>query len=119
MSYILIIDSDKWYSQSLANMLENRSVVVVGGPEEAMAEIEKNIPYMIYLDLNLGTRNGLTLLNELQSWTDTKTLPVVLLTPEAKRLNIKDWRQYGVAAILDKTGLTPDILRESLRYGEP
>jgi CheY-like chemotaxis protein len=118
MNYILVIDDDRWYSQSVANMLDSREVVTVETPEAAIEEIDKNIPYMIYLDLELGTRNGLTVLNELQSWTDTRQIPIILLSSDGKRLDITDWQNYGVVAILDKSALTPQDLKESLKYGK-
>jgi CheY-like chemotaxis protein len=61
----------------------------------------------------------LTVLNELQSWTDTRNVPIVLLSADGKRLDIRDWRKFGVAAILDKSALTPADLKGSLKYGEP
>lgn len=119
MSYILIIDDDRWYSRSIANMLEIDKITIANNPEEAIIEIDKNIPNMIYLDLNLGTKNGLTVLNELQSWTDTRSIPIVLLSSNGKRLDIKDWQKYGVVEILDKTELTPEKLNNTWeKYGK-
>lgn len=119
MRYILIIDDDRWYSRSIANMLEIDKITVANNPEEAVIEIDKNIPNMIYLDLNLGTKNGLTVLNELQSWTDTRSIPIVLLSSNGKRLDIKDWQKYGVVEILDKTELTPEKLNNTWeKYGK-
>ena len=120
MGYILIIDDDKWYGQSILNMHESDEVILANSPEEAIGVIDKNIPDMIYLDFNLGTRNGLTVLNELQSWTDTRAIPVVLLSSEGKRLNSGDWKNYGVVEILDKTELTREKLNSVWRrYGKP
>jgi CheY-like chemotaxis protein len=99
-------------------MIDSHKVLTVSTPEEAIEVIDKNIPYMIYLDPNLGTRNGLTVLNELQSWADTRAIPVVLLSHDGKRLDIKDWEKYGVVGILDKSEMTPDSLKESLKYGK-
>jgi CheY-like chemotaxis protein len=117
MSYILIIESDQWYRQSVANMIKSHEVMTASTPEQAIEKIDENIPYMIYLDLNLGVRNGMTVLNELQSWTDTRRIPVVLLVDSAQQLNLQDWRQYGVVGILDKLSLTEAKLTESLGYG--
>lgn len=120
MNYALIIDDDKWYGQSVANMIKSSKVIIVNTAEDAIIKINKNIPNMIYLDLNLGTQNGLTVLNELQSWTDTRTIPIVLLSSDSKRLNTKDWENYGVVEILDKTNLTPEVLNNTWeKYGKP
>jgi len=118
MSYILLIDDDKWYSQSISNMFKKQKVLVANSPEQAMTIIDTNIPYMIYLNLNLGSKNGITILNELQSWTDTRKVPIVLLSADGKRLNIADWEKYGVVEILDKTQLTPNSLNKSLIKGK-
>ena len=119
MNYILIIDDDKWYGQSIANMLDVNKVALVNTPEEAIVMIDENIPDMIYLDFNLGVKNGLTVLNELQSWTDTRKVPIILLSSDGKRLNIDDWRNYGVVGILDKIELTSEKLNNAWRnYGK-
>jgi DNA-binding response OmpR family regulator len=86
-------------------------------PDQAIAEIDKNIPYMIYLDLNLGTRSGLTLLNEQQSYSDTTSVPVVIISADGARLHPEDWQSYGVVAIVDKATLTPETIEETLAYG--
>jgi CheY-like chemotaxis protein len=118
MKYILIIDDDKWYSESISNVLNEYKVTIANTPDEAMQVIDKNIPFMIYLDLNLGARNGMTILNELQSWIDTRSVPIVLLHSDGKRLDINDWKKYGVVRILDKSQTTPEKIRESVIYGK-
>jgi CheY-like chemotaxis protein len=115
MAFILIIDDDKWYRESIANSFSGGQILTAGSPEEAMSIIDKNIPDMIYLDLELGTRNGLTVLNELQSWSDTRTVPIVLLSTDGKRLDIGDWRRYGVVEIFDKGELTPEMLNRAMK----
>jgi CheY-like chemotaxis protein len=80
-----------------------------------MSIIDKNIPDRIYLDLELGTRNGLTVLNELQSWSDTRTVPIALLSSDGRRLDIGDWRRYGVVEIFDKGELTPEMLNRAMK----
>jgi hypothetical protein len=42
----------------------------------------------------------------------------VLISADGRRLDINDWQKFGVAAILDKSALTPADLTESLKYGE-
>jgi Response regulator containing CheY-like receiver, AAA-type ATPase, and DNA-binding domains len=116
MLNILIIDDDKWYSESVANMFDGCNVMAVNLPEFAMQIIDENIPNMIYLDIKLGSRNGITILNELQSWADTRDIPIVLLTD--KQLDIKDWKNYGVVDILDKAKITRKKLNESLEHGK-
>ena len=115
---VLIIDDDKWYGESIANMLIDCDVVVANHPEDAIRTIDEKIPNIIYLDIGLGTKNGLTILNELQSWVDTRIVPIVLLSSDGKRLNHDDWKKYGVVKILDKSETTAEIINGSLEYGK-
>ena len=113
---ILIIEDDKWLADSLRAVLnKNFEVRLCHNPENVFDILEKWWPDVLLADVILGAKNCLTLLNEIQSYTDTRTLPVVILSAAARSIKIEDLARYNVKKILDKAEITPDKLRETLR----
>ena len=120
---VLIVDDDRWFADSVAavitNTVKQSSIKIAFDAETAMDLVDTWQPDLLLLDMNLGTKNGLTLLNELQSYADTRNLPIIALSVDTRRLNLDDLRSLGVRAILDKTDITPrailDVIREVSR----
>lgn len=114
---ILLIDDDKWYSESLTSSLKlekNIEIKSVLNPDEAIEIIDDFYPDCILLDFNLGVKNALVVMNELQSYSDTRKIPVVLLVDNIK-LNIPDLKEYNVKAILNKATTTPKEIVKCLK----
>ena len=111
---ILIIEDDKWFAESLAliikSILEQCSQRIVHTAETAMTVIDEWQPDLLLLDLMLGTKNGLVLLHELQSYIDTRRIPIIIISIDGKRLNLDDLKQLGVVDVIDKTEMTPESL---------
>ncbi len=80
---------------------------------EAAASLNEHIPALILLDILLDGPDGFTFLNELATYTDTNTIPVILITS----LNIQtmDLRHYNIAAILQKDFMTPATIVDAAR----
>ena len=114
MKKILLIEDDKWYAESLSRMLDEFEIKITDSAEKSIEIIDQDVPDVICLDLNLGAKNGLSLLHELQSYIDTRKIPIVILSTDARRLDVDNLLVYGVTKILDKTEITPDELKEEL-----
>lgn len=112
---LLIIDDDKWYSESLASSLKSVKdiyIKTVLTPEEAIVLIDDFMPDAVLLDFNLGTNNALTILNELQSYTDTRDIPIILLFDNNKKIDTANLKKYNVKVVLNKATTTPkEILK--------
>ena len=95
-----------WFADSLAKSLQtslnNVAVETIDDPEVAMMTIDKHMPDLLIADLHLGSRNFLTLLNELASYPDTLALPKIILSSSGSQLDVADLQNYGVQAIYDK-----------------
>ena len=112
---ILILDDDAWQAESFAQILcAEFSVRIVNDVEECLGALELWQPDILLADVILGAKNVITLLNEMQSYVDTRSLPVVILSAIAKKINFDDVRSLGVRALLDKTSVTPETLRTCL-----
>ena len=107
---ILIVEDDKWFAESILSNLAEYDSKIADSPETAIIAIDEWQPDLLLLDMMLGTKNGLTLLHELQSYVDTRQIPVIIMSAEGKRLNIDDLRKLGVVDVIDKTNMTPELL---------
>ncbi len=56
-------------------------------PNEFWNEIKKELPSLILLDIMLPDEDGLSILNKLQSHTDTKNVPVIMLTAKGSEFD--------------------------------
>ncbi|MNT81546.1 hypothetical protein D3C72_2211510 [compost metagenome] len=67
------------------------------------------------MDVLLTGTTAFTLLHELQSYTDTAMVPIVLCTNMAAELELEELESYGVRRILDKATMQPDDLIAAVR----
>lgn len=81
--------------------------------KEAMIAIDENLPDVIILDVLLPATTGFALLHELQSYEDTRVIPVIICSSIA--IDLKEVAVYGVKRIVDKTTMRPDDLVAAVR----
>lgn len=80
---------------------------------EAMAFIDETPPDVIILDILLPATTGFTLLHELQSYDDTRKIPVIVCSSIVPAL--EEVSPYGVKRVIDKTTMHPDDLVKAIR----
>ncbi|MDR1969814.1 MAG: response regulator [Candidatus Nomurabacteria bacterium] len=113
---VLVLEDDKWFADSLyANLERGSEVRICYNPEKVFNIIEKWWPDVLLADVILGAKNLFVLLNEIQSYTDTRVLPIVILSTAAQQIEIEDVAQYNVRKVLDKAEITPSKLCKVLR----
>lgn len=112
---ILLLDSDRWFADSLESDLSDFSVIRLSDPDKAFDAIEKQQPDLILADVMLGARNLFALLHEMQSYLDTRDLPVVILSSLAGKIKLDDVKQMGVRAVIDKSDFTADSLAKTIK----
>ena len=113
---ILILEDDKWFADSLRAVLEpSFAVRVCHDPEEVFKVVEKWRPDVLLADVILGAKNLFVLLHEMQSYIDTRGVPIVILSSAAGQIDPRDVENFNVKKVLDKAEVTPVNLRESLR----
>lgn len=108
-----MIEDDQWLADSYLMMLRARGhdITQLSTAHEAMEWIAKQIPALIIADVLLGDHNTFTLFHELQSYSDTAKIPVIICTSlGSHKLSKADLTSYGIVDVLDKTTLTPDRL---------
>ncbi len=114
---VLIVEDEVWLGEQFSRTLQQAgySTRVTSNGHAAMDLIDELRPRVIMLDMLLSGGTGLALLHELQSYTDTGDIPVVLCTNIAGDLDVKDLRPYGVRRLLDKTTMHPDDVTVAIR----
>lgn len=111
---ILLIEDDRWLADSYADILEEYDVDVAMSGQEAIDLIDSNDYELIIADIMLEYGVVIDLLHELQAYDDTATIPVILCTSLAANVKLADVTAYGVVAVLDKSTLTPKLMRETV-----
>lgn len=114
---ILIVEDDAWLAALMIRALEAAGYRVMHAAHalDAIDRVDASLPSVIILDVLLTATTGFALLHELQSYSDTGTIPVILCTNLADTLQLDDVRPYGVRRILDKTIMQPDDLVAAVR----
>ncbi len=81
--------------------------------KEAILAIDEALPDVIVLDVLLPATTGFALLHELQSYDDTRVIPVIICS--SVPLTMKELASYGVRRIIDKTTMVPGDLIKAVR----
>lgn len=114
---VLVIEDDVWLAELFERTLGASDFLTRSVPNGhvAMELIDEIPPKAIVLDVLLTGGTAMTLLHELQSYTDTADIPVILCTNLASQIDIKMVAPYGVRRILDKTTMQPDDIVTAVR----
>lgn len=114
---ILIVEDDAWTAEQHVRILEKAGFRTRISPHaiDAIVAVDEMRPDAIVLDVLLTGSTAFALLNELQSYSDTGFIPVILCTNLAPEMSIDDVRPYGVKRILDKATMEPDDLSAAVR----
>lgn len=107
---VLIIDDDVWLAEMLSTTLKKHkySVRTARNTLEGMECINQKVPAVIIVDFFMPGPNAMVLLHELQSYSDTASVPVILCTNSADTITAESVAPYGVKTVLDKTIMQPD-----------
>lgn len=117
MTHVLLVEDDPWLAELEVGVLMRAGYDVTHAPHapSAIAKIDERQPDIIILDVLLTGSTAFALLHELQSYGDTKTVPIILCTNMAESLSVDDVKTYGVRRIIDKTTMHPDDLPAAIR----
>lgn len=79
---ILVVDDEPSNIRLLGDILsaENYAVSVARSGEEALAQIERNQPNLVLLDVVMPGMSGYEVCKQIRSSADSKLLPVILVT---------------------------------------
>lgn len=103
---IFIIEDDKIMAECIAKACKDYPTKIFSNAIEAMANLDKNMPNLIFLDILLSGPDGFTFLNELASYSDTAKIPIVVIS--SLNLENQDLSEYGVVGKLNKDTMYPE-----------
>lgn len=114
---VLLVEDDAWLAELEAEALQAAGYEVVYAPhaQAAISRLDEAVPDVIVLDVLLTGATAMVLLHELQSYEDSRRIPVILCTNLADSLTLESVRPYGVRRILDKTAMEPGDLVTAVR----
>ena len=113
---VLILEDDRWFAEVLVEILGYEyEVKIVPNPEKVFAILDKWWPDIMVADVILGAKNLFVLLNEMQSYIDTRKIEVVILSSVSQQIALSNVTKFNVKKVLDKANITPENLRATLR----
>lgn len=117
MTHVLLVEDDPWLAELEMGILAQAGFTVEHAPHapSAIAKIDASPPDVIILDVLLTGSTAFALLHELQSYSDTKAVPIILCTNMADSLHLEDLKQYGVRRIVDKSTMQLDDLPAAIK----
>lgn len=113
---VLIVESEPWmgdqYERSLA--LEGFTVQRATNAHAAIELIDEDPPSAIIMSMLLSGTSGVGLLHELQTYSDTAGIPVVVCG-NTSELTFDELEPYGVRRILDSSTMKPQDVPAAIR----
>ena len=115
LAKVLILEDDSWFVEILVNILaDDYEIKIANNPGKVFAILDQWWPDLILADVILGAKNLFVLLNEMQSYIDSRKIPIVILSSVAQQINQHDVVKFNVKKVIDKVQVTPVILRKTL-----
>jgi CheY-like chemotaxis protein len=116
MTYALVIDDNKSTTDAMVKMLNIWDITArpALSPSAAMAILTKDIPEIVFLDINMPGVNGFEILSYLLREPRLAKVPVVIATSDDQPETFKRAMDGGASAVLIKPVMV-DVLEEVLR----
>jgi DNA-binding response OmpR family regulator len=110
---ILVADDDPAIQKVLFQtfQLEGYEVATASDGEEALAELEGELPDLVVLDVMMPKLDGFDVLKRIREDPRTKALPVILLSARSSQEDIWQGWQSGVDYYMTKPFDVEDLLK--------
>ena len=113
---ILLVEDDTFISgmyQTKLAML-GYTVRVAADGETGWAELQKEVPDIVLLDIVLPKKDGFEILGDIRSSEKLKNLPVVLLTNLGQKPDVQKGLELGADDYIIKAHFTPSEVVEKI-----
>jgi two-component system nitrate/nitrite response regulator NarL len=112
---IILVDDHTLFRKGLAELLEREGAVsvaaITGNPDEVPALLKEHRPDVLILDLNLGSADGINIMQQLRS--DGFSLPVLMLTVSEAEEDLARALRNGANGYLLKS-MEPDEVVDAI-----
>jgi DNA-binding response OmpR family regulator len=102
---ILVVDDEFYITRSLSFLFkkEGYEVNVAGNGEAALTEIAREMPDLIFMDVDMPRKNGLETVREIRANPDRKGIHIIMLTAKGQQSD----EQMGLEAGANEYQLKP------------
>ncbi len=113
---VLVIESEPWLGDHYQRQLESQGFKVTRASHayDAIDRVEEDSPVAIIMSLLLNGPGALNLLHELQSYSDTADIPVIVCT-SIDELSLEELEPYGVHRIINSVTMRPSDVVHAVR----
>ena len=114
MKHILIVDDNKTNLVAAKNALtEDYKVTAVTSGEQALKFLDKNIPDLILLDINMPEMDGFEVLERIKNIPECNHLPVIFLTADTDSVTESKCLECGAQDFIAKP-FVPTVMRSRI-----
>jgi len=101
---VLLVDDDDTYREMIAAMLRDQDLEVdeEADGQDTLNHLAEKKPDVILLDYQIPGLDGLTVLREIKSHRETKTIPVIMLTGNSSRTVVMECMRAKASGYLVK-----------------
>lgn len=106
---IFIVDDDAVMAKCIKRISRTEATIFSNAIEAMECISRGEIPDLIFLDILLDGPDGFTFLNEIVSYSDTREIPIVIIS--SIDFSGKELSSYGVVGFLNKDNMLPEEIR--------
>jgi len=99
--------------KTILNQLGYNNIEEAENGKQALGKLKKEKFDFVITDWNMPEMDGLELVKQIRSDDDLKSLPVLMVTAEAKKENVMEALKAGVNNYIVKP-FTPEVLKEKM-----
>lgn len=116
-SKILVVDDEVYLREFYQDLLQRQGFTVstATNGKEALAEIAKNPPNIIILDIMMPVMDGMEVLRNLWENSLTKKIPVIVLTNAGDIENMDKAKFYSTYQFFVKSNVAPEDIVQAVR----
>src|SRR5262249_45533904 len=110
---IVVVDDDKATATSLADSLRllGHQVIVALGPRGALTQLNRLVPDMVFLDMNMPGVDGLEICRYLRRDPRTARIPIVIVSANEEQAYKDAARKAGANYYIVKPAMIEDLER--------
>jgi CheY-like chemotaxis protein len=104
MALILFVDDDPYTLETLTKAAEvlGHKAVVADSYQAAISLLGETVPDLIFTDMNLTGKNGISLVQEIKGKRRTSGIPVIILSASPEVASAEEAQAAGALAYLHK-----------------
>ena len=117
MKKVLVIEDEEFLRKLIATKLVNSNYEVIEAVdgEGGLKKIKEAKPDIVLLDLILPGMDGFTFLEKIKDDSETKGIPVIILSNLGQKEEIEKGLKLGAKDFLVKANLTPKDIVEKIK----